>query len=212
MGLARILLDAIYPETFTCCLCEREARLDEEGICENCARALFHCHTLPPLPGLDGLTARWRFDNLTAPAIHRLKYQGKRYLARTLLQGASVPEGWPVQGLIPVPLSPARLRERGYNQCELLAKALSRQTGIPVLPLLRRTRDTVSQTTLTGEQRLKNLIGSMQSLPLAEGGRFLVLDDVITTGSTMLECARALRAVGAAQVYGWAVLIHPKLI
>lgn len=210
--LGKILLDAMYPETFTCCLCEREARLNEEGVCPACAQKLFHCHHLPQLPGLDGAAARWRYDDITAAAIHKLKYNGKRYLARTLLQGVQFPQDWSFEALVPVPIAPDRLRRRGYNQCELLASALSERYQLPVLPLLHRVRDTASQTELDRQQRMTNLSGAIQALASSQSGRFVVIDDVVTTGSTLKECARALRAQGADKVYGWAVLAHPWLL
>jgi ComF family protein len=101
--------------------------------------------------------------------------------------------------LIPVPLGSRRFRKRGYNQSERIAAALARVTGAPVRDVLRRVRETPSQTALTPEQRAANVAGAFAAVaPL--GGRCVLVDDVFTTGATLLAAAQALRAAGAAQV------------
>ena len=122
--------------------------------------------------------------------------------------------------LVPIPLGPQRLRQRGYNQSERLARALTRLCHRPVVELLVRTRDTAAQTTLTPEARLANVAGAFQSRigdcglqiesppgksairnPQSTIDRTLVLvDDVFTTGATLAEAARALERAGAGTV------------
>jgi ComF family protein len=106
--------------------------------------------------------------------------------------------------LIPVPLHPSRLREREYNQSLLLADQLTRQFGIPLLyDNLVRVRATPPQTELTRAARLNNLRRSFAVLRPDEitGKRILLVDDVMTTGTTVNECAKALRKAGSADVY-----------
>jgi ComF family protein len=108
-----------------------------------------------------------------------------------------------LDGLVPVPLHPSRERARGYNQAVLLAEELGRHTGVPMMPLLRRTVATESQTTLSGDARRKNVQGVFAIDPAWQprpGGRFLLIDDVRTTGSTLSACATALDAFRPAMI------------
>src|SRR5438445_173292 len=114
--------------------------------------------------------------------------------------------------LIPVPLHAARLRERGYNQALELAKPLSREFGIALAPdLLRRTRATPAQANLDANARRRNLRGAFElnkstlvdnaALP----AHIALVDDVMTTGATLRECARTLKRAGVARVDIWAL-------
>jgi ComF family protein len=110
--------------------------------------------------------------------------------------------------LIPVPLHPSRLRSREYNQSLLLADELNRALRLPlVYDTLVRTRATRPQTELTRRQRLVNLrrCFAVRRPNIVEGKRILLVDDVMTTGATFNECAKALRRAGAADVYAVAL-------
>ncbi|HZC78558.1 MAG TPA: phosphoribosyltransferase family protein, partial [Ktedonobacterales bacterium] len=146
-------------------------------------------------------------------AVHALKYGGLPRIADELAGAMSsldvpgIDTGW----LVPVPLGPKRLWQRGYNQSERLARALGRRWRRPVVDLLARTRDTATQTALTPEARLANVAGAFQMRGTTRGARTLVLvDDVCTTGATLAEAARALELAGAVTVaaitFGRAVL------
>ncbi len=141
--------------------------------------------------------------------MHALKYGGLPRVADDL--AAAMRELRPhtdgSTALIPIPLARQRLRTRGYNQSEVLARALARQWRIPVLPgLLVRTRETPTQTALTPETRLANVAGAFSprhgrgvSLPT---GTLVLVDDVFTTGATLAEAARALAQAGARTIHG----------
>jgi ComF family protein len=105
--------------------------------------------------------------------------------------------------IVPVPLHAARQRERGFNQASLLADLLSAQTSIPSRPLLERIRYTTTQTALDRSQRMENLHNAFRLRKKADvrGLRVLLIDDVLTTGSTLSECARVLKRAGANSVY-----------
>jgi ComF family protein len=162
-------------------------------------------------------------DDGARPAVHALKYSGlpriadDLALAMTALRPqTNASSGW---ALIPIPLAPKRLRQRGYNQSEMLARALARNWRIPVIvDLLVRTRETPTQTALTPGTRLANVAGAFAmrnaELGLRNGAHgvnsafripnsaFVLVDDVFTTGATLAEAARALAQVGATTIHG----------
>ncbi|MCJ7705616.1 MAG: ComF family protein [Desulfobacterales bacterium] len=141
-------------------------------------------------------------------AIHRWKYEEKSYL--TLFFGGKLAEGfhhyWNPQSfdlLIPVPLHPKRLRERGFNQALLLVKELSQRTRIPYSKgLLRKRKPTPPQVNLSGGEREKGVRGSfhIQRDEEIKGKSILLVDDVYTTGATVNECSKVLLKAGAERV------------
>jgi len=105
--------------------------------------------------------------------------------------------------IIPVPLHPARQRERGFNQAELLAEWLSDHLSLPLQPALQRIHYTTTQTAFDRSERMQNLRGAFRLRKKADVRRLrvLLIDDVLTTGSTLSECARVLKEAGARSVY-----------
>ena len=104
--------------------------------------------------------------------------------------------------ILPVALHPARRRLRGFDQAQLLAENIARSCGVPTADgVLRRTQHTRPQATLRREARLENMAGAFAVDGGLEGKRVLLVDDVMTTGATMAECARACREAGARRVY-----------
>lgn len=105
--------------------------------------------------------------------------------------------------LVPIPLGRRRMKRRGYNQSERLARALGTLTGLPVRDdLLRRDRETRSQTRLTPEERSANVADAFRASPLARDRRCVLVDDVFTTGATLVSAGAALAAAGAAEIEG----------
>jgi competence protein ComFC len=156
---------------------------------------------------IDGIRAPFRFDGVIRQAIHQLKYRNLRALAGRLAQLLNEYRlSFPVPGevLIPVPLHPRRLRERGYNQSRLLAKELGKLAGLPVVTdCLVRERPTAPQarTASVGERR-GNVAGAFACRRRLEGKPVILIDDVSTSGATLDACARALKQAGAASVWG----------
>lgn len=156
------------------------------------------------------LTQAWSLFSYQTPlkeAIALFKYRGKLSLTTPLAKAMieALPALPAIDGIIPVPLHPQRLREREYNQSLLLANRLSRHTGIPlVLGCLVRIRSTVPQTSLSRKERLTNLHRAFSIAKPAhiQGKRILLVDDVFTTGTTLHECAKTLRRAGCGPVFG----------
>jgi ComF family protein len=108
----------------------------------------------------------------------------------------------PVDAIVPVPLHPARRRERGFNQAEALAKWVAKRTAIPVLDCIERRSYTLTQTQFDRSERMRNLRNAfaLRKNSAVVGKNLVLLDDVLTTGSTLHECAVVLRKAGAESV------------
>lgn len=142
--------------------------------------------------------------------VHLMKYQGMTPLAGPLAQRmariAEAPEWAEVfsrcQAVVPMPLDPARRRERGYNQAELLAREVARHRKIPLLlDACRRVRATAPQAGLSRSERRANVQGAFAAeKKFVEDRVLLLVDDVMTTGATLNACSRALLQAGAAGV------------
>ena len=224
-AVAGRVLDLALPAS--CAGCRREGA----PLCSDCLPAIdVRLEAAPGVPiGLPAdlpaplLQLEWcaPFTGVTRRALHALKYDGERRLAPIL--GAAVARRWSRAGvagevLVPVPASPDRVRERGYDQAALLATEAARRLRLPMIPALERTRATVAQFDLDRAGRASNLGGAFRvASTVARGGsspssrqsvvdRWIVLvDDVVTTGATLAACATALLEAGAMAVSAVAV-------
>ncbi|HEV8598470.1 MAG TPA: phosphoribosyltransferase family protein [Gemmatimonadales bacterium] len=154
-------------------------------------------------PGLRDVRSAVWLDDSARRAVHLLKYEGwwrvSESMATAICRWLSFERGI---ALIPIPLGAARLRSRGYNQSAVLAEALAKRLGVPVASaVLTRSRETTTQTALTPEARRANLAGAFVARTRAPA-RSVLVDDVFTTGATLLEAATALLAAGAETVSG----------
>jgi len=223
--LVEPVLAVVFPARCAACS-EPLAEPGRGSLCEACWRRLPRHSGRPcacgfPVPragercgrcrrGLSPLTRGASLGPWEGPlrtAVAELKYRGRRRmagrLAALLLERPEVSELLVDALLVPVPLHPRRRAERGYNQAELLARALATRSNAPLAPgLLTRRRDTPRQTGLAAAQRRRNVRGAfVVPRPDRVAGRVLVLvDDVYTTGATLRACAEALRGAGAAEV------------
>ena len=156
-------------------------------------------------PAFDRADARLVYADPVDLLIQRFKYDGETGLADLLADrpwGDTAPPE--VDLLIPMPLYPDRLRERGYNQAALLAARLGRGLGLmPAFDLCRRTRPTAPQAGQAGKARRRNVRGAFACDHDLGGRRVLLVDDVMTSGASLDELARTVKAAGAAGVSAW---------
>lgn len=168
--------------------------------CANCAHRTIH---------FKAAVAAYRGRGIVRDVIHEFKYNRQihlRHLVARWLRAALDDErlrGQQFDVLVPVPLHPARQRERGFNQATLLAELLSAHAAIPCRSLLKRIRYTTTQTALDRAERMENLHNAFRLRKNTDvrGLRMLLIDDVLTTGSTLSECARVLKRAGAKSVH-----------
>ncbi|HJL18025.1 MAG TPA: ComF family protein [Sandaracinaceae bacterium LLY-WYZ-13_1] len=190
------LLDLLAPHR--CPGCDEALGPGTDGFCEVCAVGL------EPARSTDGGRAAYVFGGPLADAIRRFKYGRRSELATPLglrLAEAAVRLAGEVDAVVPVPLHPRRLRERGFDQAALLAGPVAHALAVPRMTgVLRRVRDTRPQASLDMAVRAANVRGAFV-VRGAPPPRVLLVDDVRTTGATLAECAERLRAAGARRVH-----------
>jgi len=170
--------------------------LDEEGRCALCRGGL---------RGFDAAYCYGAYEGVLRELIHLFKYARVKTLAQPLadLLSLALPREQRFDAVTPVPLHWRRQWARGFNQSDLLAQAIARRCCIPVTRALRRARATLTQAGLSNTARRQNVVAAFRCRPVARtlsGKRVLLIDDVMTTGSTAAACARALKSAGAAKV------------
>src|SRR5437867_9249565 len=177
-----------------------EGAITSAFTCANCAHRTLH---------FEAAVAAYRGRGVVRHIIHEFKYGRQihlRHLIARWLRAALDDErlrNSHFDVIVPVPLHATRQRERGFNQASLLATLLSAQTSIPAKPVLERIRYTTTQTALDRSERMENLHNAFRLRKNADvrGLRVLLIDDVLTTGSTLSECARVLKRAGAISVH-----------
>lgn len=234
-GWANAVLAFIYPEVcqvcgefragpeecYMCAGCRKKVQWIKPPICERCGFP-YEGEMTNPFECANCREMDWYFESARSAVvardqvlevIHRYKYR-RAFWFEPLLAEWLITRAKPDLGrqkwdwIVPVPLYPAKQREREFNQAERLARWLSAATEIPVdTHLLRRVLPTRTQTRLSREERLANMRGAfaLHSHQRLQGRRFVLVDDVLTTGSTTNACAKVLRSAGAQAVCVWTV-------
>lgn len=187
-----------FPET--CASCELETL--DGAICRGCQRDWIAARPIEPIDPLAWIQAPYRYAGLLADLIPRMKFQRQRALARALgralVDAVPAPEGsWQ---LAPIPLHRSRLIERHFNQAYEIAVPLSEKWRSPIVHALEKARATAAQSTLGARQRRDNLRGAFRATSTVRDGSILLVDDVMTTGSTLSMAATTLLRAGARQV------------
>lgn len=219
--LGKAVLDFVLPQSCLCCglsgeaLCapcrERWPRVAppycsvcglpqvDAGACPDCSKQDFV---------LDGLRSVFIFDGQVRASILQFKYRNLRTLARPLAEALSTylsAHPLPVDMLVPVPLHPRKIRQRGYNQSALLCAELSKMSGLPAAGnILYKRLNTPAQASLArAGQRRHNVRDAFAARgSLSPRPNILLIDDIATTGATLNACAQALREAGAASIWG----------
>lgn len=211
MRLKTWLLDLLFPPK--CPICGKLLSEKSEFICTTCLAAL------PRVPSGDAVKVDYLsrvvspvyYEKTVRESFLRYKFQGRSSYstAYAVLLSETVdrefPNGVGYEYITWIPLSRKRLRKRGYDQSRLLAEKVGENLGKPVVPTLKKTRNTKVQSTLkTAEERRGNISGSYTVLNSAavRDKRILLVDDILTTGATMSECARVLLLAGAESICG----------
>lgn len=210
--VADALLDLLYPDRVRCLCCDRALCEDEQdGLCPDCVRALEKLelrqhqreqqgeHELLP-PGVSYVHAAYPYTGQARSLILKLKFERLRDAAVPLARAMTTLPAGEEELLVPVPTTKRRLRERGFNQAQVLCALVAEAWGMPMEEALVREDDRAAQSSLGGQSRRENLHGCMRALPAVAGRRVLLVDDVYTTGATAGEAARALLAAGARSV------------
>lgn len=174
--------------------------ITETFSCANCAHRTLH---------FEAAVCAYRSRGVVRQIVHQFKYNGQQHLRHPigdwLADTLDDPRlsGRRFDMIVPVPLHPARKRERGFNQAELLANILGGHAELPSHDLLQRIRYTTTQTAFDRAERMENLHGAFRLRKNTDvrGLRVLLVDDILTTGSTLSECARVLKAGGALSVH-----------
>ncbi|MCX7897172.1 MAG: phosphoribosyltransferase family protein [Rhodocyclaceae bacterium] len=210
------LLCGARAEQALCAACEADLPRLNPPLCPRCALPLGHpaaqcgaCLSTPPPYTRTYATFAYAFpvDRLLlalkfgqAPLFRRLAIA--QFCAERMLAGPRPPGDL----LVPIPLARARLAARGFNQALEIARPLARAAGIPLAAeALQRVRETAPQTSLSQHERRRNLKNAFQARLDCEGRHVILVDDVMTTGSTLAAAATALLAAGAKEVSNWVV-------
>jgi ComF family protein len=187
-------------------LCPKCGRPQSSGIvCPDCVSWKAH---------IDGIRSPFRFEGLARQAVHQLKYKNLRSLAQTLADLMSqylAQNPMPADVIMPVPLHPRRLKERGYNQSALLAFFLAKSLGLPLDEnCLARHKFLVPQArTQSVIERRRNVEEAFSCKNLAAGKQVLLVDDVCTSGATLDACAEVMKKSGVETV--WALVFAREI-
>ena len=219
--LKGIALDLFFPRwcvgcgsegDFICEPCRQSLSRIEPPLCPRCGRPQPDGILCPDCviwqAAIDGIRSPFIYEGMIKQAIHQLKYRNLRALVKPLaelLQDYLTANPIPAQALVPVPLHEKRLRERGYNQSELLARELGKLAGLPVLTdCLTRQRYALPQArTASVEERRANVASAFACRnDKVPDKQILLIDDVATSGTTLDACAVAAKASGVSSVWG----------
>ena len=215
---ANRLLDLVFPQNIYCLCCGDTMESSRvHGICDKCAEKINWLDHDPFRASLEDFA----FDHVLSCCVygfyprrimHDLKLHGKPYIARSIgplmaekVLAEKALTGGEYTAMVPVPCTKAKKKKRGYNQAELLAKYAAKELGLPIwTDVLMKVKETPSMRLSTGEER-RNLMQGVFSVDQntcakLRGADILLVDDVLTTGSTADACAHALKDAGAKTV------------
>ena len=208
-----------YPQNLVCRNCWESLNIMSHPFCPMCRsfldQKLRRCPKCPRVSSLSLNRSLGVFDPYYQTLIHHFKYNRKFSIGKNLgrklgeiLKKEEFSKGFDY--IMPVPLHYSRKRERGYNQIKIIAREISESTSVPIAEkVLIRKKKTKDQTHLSLEERERNVRGAfvVRSNSLLRGKRVILVDDVMTTGATLKECARVLTDAGADEVTGVTLVV-----
>lgn len=214
------IVQVLFPDDIKCIVCGREMHASKYGLCSDCKLDINENYCLrcgrhkigigdycdecaSMVLYFDEARSAVSYDGNAKDIVRRLKYGNARYLARFMARymlDVLLLSDWSADCITFVPMHKTRLKQRGYNQAELLARAVAEWVNVPCEPLLLKVKKTSNQARLNRDERLENLKDSFAAAGSVPKHVILV-DDVMTTGSTASECARMLKKAGASVVY-----------
>lgn len=207
MMIFRTIAELLFPPK--CVLCGQLLEKEETDLCRKCrVEAPEFPMGRVKLSFLDSWTAVWYYEGNIRRSLLQFKFQGKRHYAAAYGRMLAMklwrehPEGFDV--LTWIPISPIRKLKRGYDQVELLAKAVGRELGMEPVRTLKKVRNNPPQSGITGQaERKANVLGVYRVVDAQAicGKRVLLLDDIVTSGATAGEAARVLLTAGAEEVH-----------
>ena len=211
--ISRSIRHFLFPRDTKCVLCGKTA-IGRSCICAACLERL------PPaakndrtIPGVTRLRSAYEYREPLRTLMHTFKYDNQRYVARFFALAMAQVDNFPADCVLcAVPLHEQRVKERGFCQTDELCSELSSITGRQwIRSALTRVRNTPSQTHLSYAERLHNMDDAFFAKGV-KGLHVILVDDVVTTGSTLRECAMTLRAAGAAEVYALTACCVPSSV
>lgn len=196
----------ILPEQVMCVACRRFLPIIRPPICPFCGQRKFDCHCEKHRRHFDAQAAPFYHEGVARAGILRLKlfYDAQAISYFTQQMAAVAHREYIIEnidGIVFVPMTKREEFARGYNQSKLLADALGKRLNIPVYDILKKIYETKPQKELTSMERTGNVFGVFDiTVPSVKDKTFLLVDDVMTTGSTADECAKILKIYGAKRV------------
>jgi len=207
MKLLDYFTQALFPPK--CILCRRVLKEAETDLCRECrTTAPEHPQGKLKLQFIDTAAAVWYYKDDVRKSLHRFKFSKARHLAepfgRMLAMKVLSADIEGLDVVTWVPISPLRKLFRGYDQDQLLAEVVARELNLPCVQLLKKIRHNRAQSGIEGyAKRRANVLGAYrpENKERIPGAKILLVDDILTTGATVGECARELLTAGAQEIY-----------
>ncbi len=210
LSLRSLLYDLVFGEN--CPICQRKAFFKYSPFCQDCWNSIKGLSSSKITTGhfskdfwkyVDSVTSFGAYEGVLREAIHCFKYQGIKRIGKELAKFLCSLPPIDVDLVIPVPLSREKLLKRGFNQSAILTRELARcWLKSYDLTILLKIRETADQASLDAKERYDNVKDSFEAYQSIGGLKIALIDDVLTTGATLGECAKVLKKAGAKEVHG----------